>query len=298
MKRRTFIASLTGAAVGAPYLARANSAEGSVPPPPSGPLGQTGIVTTRMAQGTGMSGNGMQSNQTRQGFESFVGLLRHAYDRGIRFFDLADQYGSHLYMREALRFFPREEVTLLTKVQYRFDGSDPKALDRKQQKHSARKALDRFRLELDVDRLDIVLMHNVVTPRWDEDLTGYCEALLEAKEQGVIGAVGMSCHTLTALQRAAEIDWVQVAFTRINPYSRIMDGPVEEVMPVQRRFKERGASVVGMKIYGAGELAGQRDECMRFAQNLGYLDAMTIGAERPEQIDENLRLMAKYPAAS
>ena len=31
------------------------------------------------------------------GFEKLVGLMRHAYDRGIRFFDLADLYGTSSY---------------------------------------------------------------------------------------------------------------------------------------------------------------------------------------------------------
>lgn len=297
MERRKFITSITGAAIGAPLIGKSRISP-NVPPPPKVTLGNTGITTTRMAQGTGMSGTKMQSNQTRQGFDSFVGLLRHGYDRGIRFYDLADQYGSHLYMREALRYLPRQELTLLSKFQYRFDGPEPDTLDWKQQKHSARKAIDRYRLELNTDYLDIVLMHNMVTPLWDKDCTGYIEALFEAKEKGIIKAIGMSCHTLVALERAAELDWVKVAFTRINAHQIAMDGPVDQVIPVQKRFKARGASVVGMKIFGAGKLVDQRDACMQFAQNLGYLDAMTLGAEKPEHIDENLRLMAKYPATS
>ena len=74
-----------------------------------------------------------------------------------------------------------------------------------------------------------------------------------------------------------------------------MDGSPAEVIPVQQRFKARGASVIGMKIYGNGKLAGKRDACMRFAQSLDYLDAMSIGAETPEQMDDNLRLMHAYP---
>ncbi len=75
-----------------------------------------------------------------------------------------------------------------------------------------------------------------------------------------------------------------------------MDGSVEEVMPVQRRIKERGGSVVGMKIFGAPRLLDKRPECMKFAQEIGYLDSMTLGAERPEHIDDNLAIMAQYPA--
>ena len=56
------------------------------------------------------------------GFEKLVNLFHHAYDRGITFFDLADLYGSHVYFREALRTIPREKITILTKVWWRYDG--------------------------------------------------------------------------------------------------------------------------------------------------------------------------------
>jgi len=37
---------------------------------------------------------------------------------------------------------------------------------------------------------------------------------------------------------------------------------------------------------------------MKFAQGLGLLDAMTIGAEKPEHMDDTLRLLAKCPRRS
>jgi len=296
MNQRTFLMTMTGATAIAPQLAKA-SAQRDVPPPPMVTLGKTGIKTTRMAQGTGMRGGKRQSNQTRKGFEQFIGLLRHAYERGIRFFDLADQYGTHIYFREALRVIPREEVTILTKFQWAFDNiKGMPALSAAQQRHSIIKAIDRFRQEIGVDVIDILLMHNVKSPRWDSELAGYIEGMRESKEKGIIRALGMSCHALEALKRAATLDWVEVALTRINPYGKIMDGKPEVVMPVQKSLHERGIAVVGMKIYGAGRLTDKLEECMRFAQNLGYLSAMTIGAETPEQIDQNLHLMAKYPA--
>ncbi len=269
--------------------------EGELPAVPKVTFAKTGITTTRLAQGTGFKGWNRQSAQTREGFENFVNLLRHGYDRGIRLFDLADLYGTHYYFREALRFIPRDKLTILTKLWWRYNDENPKALSFDEQRRAARTAVERFRMELSVDVIDILLMHNVTSPEWDEDMAGYLEVLQEYRDRGVIRALGMSCHTLSALERAAETEWVEVALTRINPYGREMDGTPEEVMPVQRRFKERGANVIGMKIFGAGALTDKRDECMEFAQKLGYLDAMTIGARTPEEIDDNIRLMARYP---
>ena len=258
-------------------------------------LGNTGIETTRLAQGTGTNGSRRNSVQVRDGFESFVRLMRHAYDRGVRLFDLADQYGSHVFFREFLRHVPREKVTILTKLQPRFDAKIFSGLSPQEQRDNAKSAIERFRTEMRVDVIDILLMHNMTSATWDSDLAAYLEVLNEYKAKGKIRALGMSCHTLPALKRAAELDWVEVALTRINPYGKIMDGTPEEVMPVQRKFKERGASVIGMKIFGAGHLVKKRDECMKFAQELDYLDAMTIGARTPAEIDDNIHLMQKYP---
>ncbi len=58
-------------------------------------LGNSGLKVPRVALGTGSIGGNQQSNQTRLGKENFVKMARHAWDRGIRFFDMADSYGSH-----------------------------------------------------------------------------------------------------------------------------------------------------------------------------------------------------------
>ena len=293
--RRQLINTTSGLALSSPLLHSVQAAPKDLKKLELIELGKSGIKTSRLAQGTGTRGGGRHSNQTRPGFQHFVGLMQHAYDRGVRLFDLADQYGSHIYFREALRHIPREDITILSKVQYRLDAKKPEDMSPSDQRRFAKNALERFRTELKVDVIDIMLMHNMTTEKWDEDLAGYVEVLQEYHQAGKIKAIGMSCHTLPALKRATELDWMNVALTRINPYGKIMDGPPEEVMPIQRKFKQKGVGVIGMKIYGAGKLLDKKDECMRFAQGLDYLDSMTIGSTSTKEIDENIRLMQKHP---
>jgi aryl-alcohol dehydrogenase-like predicted oxidoreductase len=300
MNRRKVLSQITGAAMAPPLVSAAFDNPKVEPSSDLSliTLGNTGIKTTRLAQGTGSAGVKRKSKQVDMGFRKFTDLLKHAYDRGVRFYDLADQYGSHFYFREALRTIPREKITILSKLQFRFDSPRPQELSISEQRRFAKNAIERFRLELQVDVIDIMLLHNVVSETWDSEMPGYMEVLSEYKEKGVITALGMSCHTIGALKRSSELDWVEVALTRINPYGKVMDGPLDEVMPIQQKFKDRGAAVIGMKIFGAGQLVGKRDECMKFAQSLSYLDAMTIGAQTPSQIDDNIQLMKKYPVRS
>jgi aryl-alcohol dehydrogenase-like predicted oxidoreductase len=266
-----------------------------VPPPPQIELGKTGVKMTRLGQGTGVHGGDRQSDQTRMGFAELVNLFHHAYRRGIRFYDMADLYGTHMYFREALRTIPRDEVAILTKVWWRYDGPEAKTSE-KERAQDLHSTVQRFCHELTTDRLEIVLLHCLMDAAWPEKMQPYMNALDKEKQRGRVRSVGVSCHDFGALKTAAATPWVDVILARVNPKGVKMDASSEEVVEVLRQAKAAGKAIIGMKIFGEGQLVDERDACMKFAQGLGILDAMTIGFEKPEQIDDTLRLMAKYPA--
>ncbi len=294
--RRKFIAATAGAAT---YLGTHSARAATQPPaPPQVPLGKTGITLSRVAQGTGMHGGKRQSNHTRMGFQKLGNLLRHSFDRGITFFDMADLYGTHIYFRDAMKGIDRDRYSILTKIWWRYDGkTEPKAEPWRKKVCSA--TLERFRHELVTDYIDIVLLHCMQTPEWPKQLEPYMDAMNEAKEKGLIKAVGVSCHNFEALKVAAEHPWVDVVLARINPVGvkAKMDASTDEVVKTLRRMKQNGKAVIGMKILGEGKLVDQKDKCIRFAQELGLLDAMTIGFEQPSHVDEILHLLNKYPAS-
>jgi len=236
-------------------------------------LGRTGITTSRLAMGTGTVGSGHHSHQTALGIQGLAGLLQHGYDQGLRFFDLADSYGSHPHAAEALKHVPREKVTILSKSWAR-DASGMRA------------DLDRFRRELGVDHIDILLMHCLTEGDWTERYKPVMDVLSEAKEKGVIRAHGCSCHSIEALRAAAKSPWVEVDLARINPISSHMDADPETVVSVLRQMRAAGKAVIGMKILGQGDMRQRPDEALKYALSLNVLDAFTIGAEsRDEQID-------------
>jgi 1-deoxyxylulose-5-phosphate synthase len=245
-------------------------------------LGSTGIQTSRLAMGTGTVGSGHHSHQTALGVDGLSRLLLNGYDKGLRFFDSADSYGSHPHVAAALKQVDRSKVTLLTKSWAR-DATGMRA------------DLERFRQELDTDHLDIVLMHCVTEADWTTQFRGAMDVLSEAKQKGIIRAHGCSCHTIEALRAAAKSPWVDVDFARINPIGSHMDADPDTVVPVLKEMKAAGKAVVGMKILGQGDLSKRQDEAIRYALGLGVLDAFTIGAE---SIDEQKDLMRRIAAAA
>ncbi len=293
LTRRSFLAASAAVAATARSFRQIEAAD--VPPaPPTVELGKTGIRCSRLAFGTGTHGGRRQSDQSRLGFEKLVRLFIHAYERGITLFDMADLYGTHVYCREALRSIPRDKVTLLTKLWWRYDGP-VRGRAESYRGRVAQATVERFLHELNTDRLDICLLHCVTTATWDQELVPYMETFERLKEQGKIRAVGVSCHDFGAMETAARSPWVDVILARINPHGVKMDGTPEDVLRVLRIAKANGKVVIGMKIFGEGALIDRREQCMRFAQSIGVLDAMTIGFDDPAEIDDTLRLMAKYP---
>ncbi len=244
-------------------------------------LGATGIRTSRLAMGTGTIGGGGDSNQTRTGTNSFVKLMLDGYhDNGLRFFDAADSYGSHPYVAQAVKQLPRDKVTVLTKT----DTRDAAGVKRD---------LDRFRRELGVEMIDIVLIHCTTEGDWTTRYRGAMDVLSEAKEKGIIRAHGVSCHSLPALKAAAASPWVEVDLVRLNPIGSHMDADPDTVIGVIKEMRAKGKGIVGMKILGQGDMRDKPSEAIRYALSTGVLDAFTIGAENQhEQNDLTHRIAA------
>ena len=284
MKRRRFILnSLAGAALLTAFPYELFAGTKKLYPSDRVQLGNTGIEMSRMAMGTGTRGFGGSSNQTRKlGIKGVSDLLRAAYDEGINFWETADQYGSHPHIKEAMKKIEREKLVLLTKTNsttYEDVKSD----------------LDRFKMELGTDYFDIVLLHAVTDPEWNENMKGAMEALSEAKEEGTIQAHGISCHSIGALETTADEPWVEVDLVRFNPGGVAMDADVSTVQQVLTRMKKNGKAIIGMKVYGQGKLADKKDECLEFHTGAGFIDHFTLGIESYEQLKD---IQKRLPEAS
>jgi aryl-alcohol dehydrogenase-like predicted oxidoreductase len=238
-------------------------------------LGATGLTTSRMALGGGTNGWNHHSDQGNLGVAGFAGLLQQGFERGLTFFETADQYGTHAHVGEALRAVGRDKCVVLTKTN----------------SHTATQVsadLDRFRRELGVETIDVVLLHAMSSARWATDLAGPMDALSDAKRRGAIRAHGVSCHDFGALETAAASPWTDVVQARINMAGTIMDGAVPAIVDILRRAHAKGKAVIGMKILGQGQLAGQVPKAIAFALGLDCLSAFTIGFTSLAQLDQIL----------
>jgi aryl-alcohol dehydrogenase-like predicted oxidoreductase len=256
------------------------------------PLGKTDLKFSRITMGTGSNGGGRSSNQTREGRVAFQKLLRDAHERGVRTYDLADLYGSHTYLPPALDGIPRGQYNLISKIWWNWGGiPEPERPD-------ADVVVARFLKELKTDYIDLLLLHCVTSPDWPAELRPQMDILSKLKSQGKIRALGVSCHSIPALEAAAAEPWVESVHTRINPYGMSMDGSAAEVVPVLKKLHAAGKGVIGMKLIGEGRLRNddaRRDESVKFVLGLGCVDVLNVGFEKVEEIDDFAARVRKVP---
>ena len=252
-------------------------------------LGRSGVKVTRLAFGTGTGGGGVQR---QLGQDEFTRLVRYAYDHGIRFFETAESYrGMPQMLGTALKGIPRDTYRLMTKY------STPRGT------YEAKTTIDQFRQDLNTDYLDILLLHCLRQPTWAEDFKRAADDFSEVKARKIILAQGASVHGLPALRTFPGNQWLDIAMIRMNHNGTRMDTPetrdvnqpgnVDEVVEHTRKVHAQGAGVISMKLVGEGRFTNPEDRqaALKFAMNLGCVDAVTIGFKNTAEIDEAIANM-------
>jgi aryl-alcohol dehydrogenase-like predicted oxidoreductase len=221
--------------------------------------------------------------QRQLGQDEFTRLVRHAYDRGIRFFETADSYrGMPEMLAIALKGIPRDTYRLMTKMGPR--QPDPAA------------SIDNLRTALGTEYIDIVLLHAVRTAEWPQEREATRDALSAAKQKKIVLAHGASVHGLVPLRVCPGAQWLDVALLRINHNGTMMDnlrgdsenGDVAEVATRARQIHGAGIGVISMKAMGEGRFTTpeDREASIKYLMGLGLVDSTTIGYKSPAEIDE------------
>ena len=244
-------------------------------------LGKTGIKTTRLGLGTGSNGGRVQFEL---GQEAFNKLIRYGYDRGIRYFDCAQNYKTFPWIGDAIKDLPREKIFLLSKI-----GGSP---------DNPSEVIDKLLQNYKTDYIDCLLVHCSVTGTWTDERRRLMDAIDAAQQKGKVRVKGVSCHALPALRVAAASNWVQVNLVRVNPQAVHIDGEtpkwdapgnrIEPVMELVRTMHANGHGIIGMKIIGNGDFtnAEDREKSIRYAMAQPEINAVTIGCKSPAEIDE------------
>jgi D-threo-aldose 1-dehydrogenase len=190
-----------------------------------------------------------------------------AWAVGIRYFDTAPHYGlglSESRLGAALKDRPRAEFVISTKVgRVLVPNANPRGTDiadgfdvpdvfervNDYSRDGVRRSLHASLARLQLDRVDIVLVHDP-DEFVDQALREALPALVELREQNVVGAIGVGMNQWEALRRfvlECDLDVVMVAgrWTLLD----------RSALPLLEACDERGVSVVSAAPFNSGLLA-------------------------------------------
>ncbi len=206
--------------------------------------------------------------------EAAVGLLRKAYDHGITFFDTARFYtDSEEKVGEAFAGM-REKVYIATKTGATTVEGFWKDL------HTSLGLLQ-------TDYIDIYQFHNPAFCPKPGDGSGLYEAMLEAKEKGMIRHIGITNHRLAVAHEAIESGLYE---TLQFPFCYLA---TEKDIEVVEKCKEAGMGFIAMKALSGGLITNSAAAYAFLAQ---YDHVLPIwGVQRESELDEFLSYIENPP---
>ncbi|WP_020014377.1 aldo/keto reductase [Promicromonospora sukumoe] len=227
----------------------------------------TGVRLTTLGLGAAPAGNLYRATTDDEAHATF----QAAWDAGIRYFDTAPHYGLGLSERRLgayLRTRPRDELVISTKVG-RLLVDSPETADRRDPEMfdvpaAARRVWDFSRdgvlasveasLErTGLDRIDVAYLHDP-DEHWAQAAHEALPALVELRDQGVVGAIGAGMNQsamLTRFVRETDVDVVMCA----GRFTLLEQPALADLLPAAA---ERGVAVVAAAVYNSGLLAQDR----------------------------------------
>jgi predicted aldo/keto reductase-like oxidoreductase len=260
---------------------------------PTRKLGLTGIEVPILGFG---SGSRFLSYKTE---DEALAALEKALALGINYIDTAHSYGNGKSEERIGRLMParRKDVILATKIPGR------KADD-------GRRQIELSLKRLKTDRLDVLHIHALKDTK-DVDAIGakggVLEALIEAREQKITRAIGITCHADPAALKLAlerhDFDCTQMALNAgLARMADLPDGMKATPMgagsferlalPVALRKK---MGVIAMKVFGQEQLLGAAapDKLLRYALSLP-ISLASVGMPMPDHIEKNAALAKNF----
>ena len=235
-------------------------------------LGSSGVVVSRLCFGSLTIGP-LQRNKTPQ---EGGRLLIYALQKGILFFDTAEIYGTYPHIRIMLGECP--DAVIATKT-YAYDWV------------TAEESFSKAVYGLGREYVDIFLLHeqesiHTIRGHWEA-----LEYLIRKKEQGFIGAVGISTHSVEAARAALRFPEIDIVHPLINIRGIGITGGIREDMEKAiASLGTAGRGVYVMKALGGGHLIGERKEALAWAMGLAGVQSVAVGMQSEAEIDYNVSI--------
>lgn len=242
-------------------------------------LGKTGLSVSHLCFGVLTMGPLQANLPLAEG----VALLEYAAAQGVNFFDTAEDYSTYPYIRALLRKVTDKQLIVASKS-YAVTAQE------------MRVSLDRARRELDRDYVDIFLLHEQESALTLQGHQQALERLIEAREKGIVRAVGLSTHTVAGVRAVLDRPEIDVVHPLFNIRGLgIHDGSRETMLGAIKSAWSQGKGIYLMKALGGGHLLHQAEQALQYAFGQQYAAAVAVGMQTRAEIDFNVQLASNLP---
>lgn len=236
-------------------------------------LGRTGLRVSRLCFGSLTIGPLQAKLPLTAGAE----VITAALDAGVNFIDTAELYGTYPYIRRAIQGRADKVIIASKSYAYTYEGM--------------RQSVEQACQEIGRDYIDIFMLHEQVSRL---TLKGHADGmryLLEAKERGLIKAVGVSTHMVDVVKAAAEMPEVDVIHPIVNIAGiGVCDGSAEDMLSAIQAAEKKGKGIYTMKALGGGHLARRSKEAIQWVLAQPGIHAVAVGMQCFEEVEFNCRL--------
>ncbi|XP_002512220.2 probable aldo-keto reductase 1 [Ricinus communis] len=209
-------------------------------------LGSQGLEVSKLGFGC-MGLTGVYNSPLSD--EDGISILRHAFDKGITFFDTSDVYGPHtneILVGKALKQLPREKVQLATK--FGIVKMPPPKMIVNGIPEYVRSSCEASLKRLGIDYIDLYYQHRVDTSVPIEETMSELKKLVE---EGKIKYIGLSEASPDTIRRAHAVHPITALQIEWSLWTRDVE---EEIVPL---CKELGIGIVPYSPLGRGFFAGK-----------------------------------------
>lgn len=241
-------------------------------------LGNTGLAVSPVGFGVLPVGPSQLALPVSEGAE----ILRYAIASGINFIDTAQYYRTYPYIKEALADLDNDLAANLV------ISSKSLCADYAGMMDAVKEAL----AALKRDVIDIFLMHEVRSGQLPAR-AGAWQALVDARDQGLVKAIGISTHHVDITEAAAEIPDLDVIFPLIN-YAGLgirrgnSFATPEEMLSAIKACRTAGKGVFAMKAFGGGALTANYQKALDFVFAQKDIQSIMIGFGSTQEVDDIL----------
>lgn len=211
--------------------------------------------------------------------QAMIALIRAAVERGVTFFDTAENYGpftSEEIVGEALAPV-RGQVKIATKFGFAFDGN--RSTGRNSRPENIRRAVDGSLRRLRTDHIDLLYLHRVDPNVPIEDVAGTVKELIQA---GKVRHFGLSEAAPATIRRAHAVQPVAALQTEYSLIERVAENGILSTC------EELGIGFVPWGPLGRAFLTDRFNEYSRFAEE----DRRgAVGQFTPEALKANMALL-------